>query len=169
MTMDAISEQRLAVVHPLLADKTRAMAADLAAKGIIIRVVQGLRTIAEQNAMYAQGRTEPGEKVTNAIGGYSWHNFGLAVDCIPGLRGDDPWQPNWDPKHPDFAAMIAAGEAQKLVSGSTWKSMPDEPHFQLAGIPVSPTDATRDLIMHGGMEAVWASVPNEAKTEVSQA
>lgn len=157
--MDAISEERLQQVHPMLADKTRAMAAALEQQGIIIRVVQGLRTIQQQNALYAEGRTTPGEKVTNAIGGYSWHNFGLAVDCIPGIRGEDPWQPNWDARHPDFAAMIAAGEAQGLVSGSSWKSMPDEPHFQLAGIPVSPTDETRDVIMQSGMEAVWATVP----------
>lgn len=163
--MDAISETRLSQVHPLLADKTRAMAVALESRGITIRVVQGLRTIQEQNAMYAQGRTEPGEKVTNAIGGYSWHNFGLAVDCIPGIRGEITWEPNWDPKHPDFAAMIAAGEAQGLVSGSTWKTMPDEPHFQLAGIPVSPNDATRSLITQHGMEAVWASVPNPTEVQ----
>jgi peptidoglycan L-alanyl-D-glutamate endopeptidase CwlK len=139
--MDAISETRLALVHPLLADKVRAMADALAAQGIVIRVVQGLRTFAEQNRLYNQGRTTPGEKVTNAIAGQSWHNYGFAVDCIPGLRGDDAWAPNWDAEHPDFQAMIEAGIAQGLVSGAKWIHMPDKPHFQLAGIPVSPDAA----------------------------
>lgn len=130
------------------------MAVELAAKGIVIRVVQGLRTAAEQDALYAEGRTEPGKIVTNARGGWSNHNFGLAVDLIPGLRGDDSWQPNWNAQHPDYKTMIAAGEAQGLVSGSTWAHMPDYPHFQLAGIPVTPSDAMRADLVHG-LPFIW--------------
>jgi peptidoglycan L-alanyl-D-glutamate endopeptidase CwlK len=154
--MDNVSEARLALVHPVLALKVRAMAGELAAKGIYIRVVQGLRTKAEQDALYAQGRTtgKPGAHVTNARGGYSNHNFGMAVDCVPGVRGDDTWTPNWNAKHPDYRAMIAAGEAQGLVSGSRWVSMPDEPHFQLAGVPVTPTDAMRTVLAEG-LPQVW--------------
>jgi len=152
--MDAISETRLALVHPVLAQKVRAMAEVLASSGIYIRVVQGLRTAAEQDALYAEGRTAPGSIVTNARGGYSNHNYGMAVDCIPGLRGDDPWAPNWNAAHPDYKAMIAAGEAQGLVSGSTWIHMPDEPHFQLAGIPVTPTDQMRTDLAYG-LKFVW--------------
>lgn len=153
--MDIISEQRLSQVHPLLAAKTRAMAGSLIEAGIEIRVVQGLRTIAEQNALYAQGRTAPGSKVTNALGGHSWHNFGLAVDCVPGVRGAAKWTPNWIAKDPDFAAMIQAGESQGLVSGANWTSMPDQPHFQLKGIPVSPDDAARAAIAEYGLSGFW--------------
>jgi peptidoglycan L-alanyl-D-glutamate endopeptidase CwlK len=153
--MDVISEQRLSLVHPVLAEKVRAMAGSLIESGIEIRVVQGLRTIAEQNALYAQGRTAPGAKVTNALGGHSWHNFGVAVDCVPGIRGEAKWTPNWNPLHPDFAAMIAAGEAQGLVSGAHWKTMPDEPHFQLAGIAVSPDDAARICIADYALSGFW--------------
>ena len=48
--------------------------------GCEIKVTQTLRSIAYQNELYAQGRTKPGNKVTNAIGGSSMHNYGLAVD-----------------------------------------------------------------------------------------
>ncbi|WP_206781644.1 M15 family metallopeptidase [Priestia endophytica] len=48
--------------------------------GINIAVTQGLRTFAEQNALYEQGRTKPGKIVTNARGGQSIHNYGLAFD-----------------------------------------------------------------------------------------
>ena len=41
-----------------------------------------LRTFAEQDALYAQGRTKKGAKVTNAKGGQSYHNYGLAVDIV---------------------------------------------------------------------------------------
>ena len=165
--MDAVSEIRLRQVHPTLAAKTRAMAEALAGKGIIIRVVQGLRTVQEQNALYAQGRTAPGNKVTNAKGGWSWHNFGLAVDCIPGLRGGSTvWEPNWNADHPDFEAMIAEGVAQGLVSGAHWVTMPDKPHFQLAGIPVSPTDPVRTMLAERGMPAVWNTISPLEKEQV---
>ena len=41
-----------------------------------------LRTFAEQNALYAQGRTKPGPIVTNAQAGQSYHNYGLALDIV---------------------------------------------------------------------------------------
>ena len=53
------------------------------ASGNPVRVTQGLRTYAEQDALYAQGRTTPGPIVTNARGGQSYHNFGLAIDVAP--------------------------------------------------------------------------------------
>lgn len=133
------------------------MYTSLMTNGIEIRVVQGLRTVEQQNALYAEGRTAPGAKVTNAQGGHSWHNFGLAVDCVPGIRGANRWTPNWNARDADFAAMIAAGEAQGLVSGAKWVSMPDEPHFQLAGIPVSPDDAARTILASHGVNGFWAA------------
>lgn len=52
-----------------------------AQRGITLVITQSNRTNAEQDALYARGRngdTRP--KVTNAQGGESWHNYGLAVD-----------------------------------------------------------------------------------------
>lgn len=47
---------------------------------IRLRIVQGYRTIDEQKALYAQGRSTSGPKVTWVDGGYSYHNYGLAID-----------------------------------------------------------------------------------------
>jgi len=57
---------------------------------ITIRIVQGLRSFAQQDALYAIGRTVKGNNaspshpmgdvVTNAPGGESNHNYGLAAD-----------------------------------------------------------------------------------------
>jgi peptidoglycan L-alanyl-D-glutamate endopeptidase CwlK len=70
--MDQRSEAVLAKVNPVLADKVRAAAATLEAAGTYLLVVSGLRTAAEQNALYAQGRNgAPGHIVTNAKAGYS--------------------------------------------------------------------------------------------------
>lgn len=50
---------------------------------VTIRIVQGLRTFAEQDALYAIGRTKPGTIVTRSPAGSSYHNYGLAVDIAP--------------------------------------------------------------------------------------
>jgi surface antigen len=39
-----------------------------------------VRTVDEQDELYAKGRTAPGDIVTYVRGGDSWHNYGLAVD-----------------------------------------------------------------------------------------
>lgn len=156
--MDAISEARLNLVHPRLADRVRRMAYMLEQEKIVIRVVQGLRSWAEQDALYAQGRTVPGQRVTNCKGGYSYHNFGLAVDCVPDSLWDDgKFIPDWDASHPSWKRMIAIGESLGLESGAGWRTFPDAPHFQLTGrFPVSsPTDEVRQIFRDGGMKAVW--------------
>lgn len=154
--MDQISEQRIAQVHPALAALIAKLDSELTVKGIQVRVVQGLRTFAEQDALYAEGRTKPGRIVTNARGGYSAHNFGYAVDLIPGVRGKDPWEPNWNAEHPDFTEMVNAGVALGLVSGSRWTSIKDEPHFQLAGMPVTPTEEMREYLKANTLQEFWA-------------
>jgi peptidoglycan L-alanyl-D-glutamate endopeptidase CwlK len=58
----------------------RALVLKAAAAGITIKVISGLRTFEKQNDLYEQGRSKPGRIVTNARGGYSNHNFGIAFD-----------------------------------------------------------------------------------------
>lgn len=125
-TGDAISDQRIAALHP----EVRAAAAQFVNRaaqelGIQLRVTQGMRTYAEQDALYAQGRTAPGEVVTNARGGQSYHNFGVAFDVVE-VRPDG--SVNWDT---DWAALGALGESMGLEWGGNWTSIVDRPHFQL--------------------------------------
>lgn len=151
--MDPISEDRLAEVHPLLAARVRSMDEMLVGENIVIRVTQGLRTWAEQAALYAQGRTVPGKVVTDARPGYSWHNFGLAVDVAP----FDGGIPDWNVDHPAWKRIVSVGESVGMVSGSEWRTFPDWPHFQMTGqLPVTPDDAVRIAYQNGGIAAVWA-------------
>lgn len=160
--LDQISQIRLAVVHPSLAKIIATLDVALEVQGIQFRVVQGLRTLAEQAGLFAQGRTAPGHVVTYAGPGDSWHNYGVAVDLIPGLRDESgqaelPWEPNWEPQSPDFQAMIQAGIGLGLESGSSWSvARRDYPHFQLAGLPIAePTAEMKDCLLHQGLEKFW--------------
>jgi peptidoglycan L-alanyl-D-glutamate endopeptidase CwlK len=139
---------------PQFAAKVRAMSDALLAKGIYIRVTAGYRNFQEQNDLFAQR-----PKVTNAPGGYSAHNFGLAVDCAPSLdAAGTPFAPDWDGKDAHYAAMVAAGEAEGLNCGANWHGFVDEPHFQWAGIPTTPGDDMRADYYSGGLQLVWSKV-----------
>jgi peptidoglycan LD-endopeptidase CwlK len=136
--MDARSEAALATVDPTLANAVRAAATKLEEAGTYLLVVSGLRTAAEQNALYAQGRTTPGHIVTNAKAGQSMHNYGLAVDVVPYLSGQTGAL-NWNPGTGQYAAMVAALKSEGLSWGGDWVTFKDEDHFQLSTLPVKPT------------------------------
>lgn len=156
--MDSISEARLQLVCPQLAMKIKNMISMLESENIEIRVTQGMRTWDEQQQLYDQGRTTPGKIVTNAKPGYSYHNFGLAVDLVPSVNGiDQKYVPDWNGSHPAWKRMIAVGQTVGLTEGALWRTFPDEPHFQLNGfLPVTPDDSVRQLYKDQGVDAVWA-------------
>lgn len=103
----------------------RALVQKAAANGIQIKVLSGLRSYAEQDALYAQGRTASGNVVTNARGGYSNHNFGIAFD-VGVFEGN-----RYLTSSPKYKAVGALGMDLGLEWGGSWKSIVDEPHFQL--------------------------------------
>jgi peptidoglycan LD-endopeptidase CwlK len=160
MPMDQRSEAQLAMVCPDLATLVRNAAEILAAQGTFLLVVSGLRTAAEQDALYAKGRTTPGPVVTKAKAGFSMHNYGLAVDVVPYLSGQTGAL-NWTVSTPQFQAMAAALKAQGLVWGGDWKSFPDYPHFQMPRLPATPTTAMRTDYGAGDtadLSAIWTKV-----------
>jgi peptidoglycan L-alanyl-D-glutamate endopeptidase CwlK len=76
--VDPRSEKTISTLLPEVQSYARTLVHKAAANGITIKIISSLRTYDEQNALYVQGRTAPGNKVTNARGGYSNHNFGIA-------------------------------------------------------------------------------------------
>lgn len=119
-TVDARSEKNIATLHPKVQPYARALIQKAAAKGWKFIITSGLRTYAEQDALYAKR-----PKVTNARGGYSNHNFGLAFD-VTLFSGS---QPVWE--SPLYKALGALGQDLGLEWGGSWTSIKDEPHFQL--------------------------------------
>src|SRR5438552_18629807 len=82
----AVSERRLANVHPGLASPGRAMLEGCAPAGLAIMVTEGLRTGAEQGALYARGRTVPpiGKlyRVTRVKSGQRFREFGPSIGIV---------------------------------------------------------------------------------------
>lgn len=133
---DKISVERCALLHPKLQQRARKLFALMEERGLSPRIVQGLRTIAEQDALYAQGRTKPGNIVTNSKGGQSWHNYACAFDLAFLLPGGNV----------DFVVSKEIGDLGAscgLEWGGNWASFSDKPHFQLQGLPSNPKSWTK--------------------------
>ncbi len=128
-TFDLRSEINIATLLPVAQAAARRFMAEaipaMAAKGVGIQIICGTRSYQQQDALYAQGRTAPGLKVTNAPGGYSNHNFGIAWD-IGLFRGKVYLEDS-----PLYLECAAIGRYQGLDCGAYWDSITDEPHYNL--------------------------------------
>jgi peptidoglycan L-alanyl-D-glutamate endopeptidase CwlK len=156
--MDGLVKINLGLLYPPFAAKILELQTACAQRGAHFYMTQGLRTMDEQAALYAQGRTKPGNRVTNAKPGSSLHNFGIAVDFTldadltkPGL------QPDWQEAH--YAMLGEEARKLGLVWGGDWHSIKDNPHVEwnLAAINLKLADIQK-LEADGGLDAVWAAL-----------
>ena len=135
--MDKYTKQRIEKLHPTVREEVTKVLeeCDNALAGRAkIRVTQGLRTFEEQDALYAQGRTKPGKKVTNAKAGQSIHNYGFAVDIcliIDGKEASWDTKKDWDnDKIADWHECVKIFAKHGWEWGGNWKTFKDMPHFE---------------------------------------
>ena len=142
-TLDPISLARIETLHPKLRAEMRTIFEEIARAltgKAICRLSYTLRTFAEQDALYAQGRNgKKGPVVTNARGGQSYHNYGLAVDIVllkdkdgNGTFESASWETNVDfdgDGKADWREIVAIFKRYGWEWGGDWK-FTDMPHFQ---------------------------------------
>lgn len=126
MPVDERSERNIQTLNPKVQPLARSLIETATAGGIHVKVISGHRSYEEQNKLYAQGRTRPGQIVTKARGGFSNHNFATAFDV--GIFSADGKQ--YFGESPDYQKVGALGRSLGLEWGGDWKDFPDEPHFQ---------------------------------------
>ncbi len=119
----------LRLLHPKLLALQNALTLACYKEGISYVVTQTVRTIDEQNALYAQGRTKPGKIVTYAKGGQSMHNYGGAFDICPVINGVLQWE-----RHDLFDRIGALGKSLGMEWGGDWTGFVDKPHFEIKAI-----------------------------------
>lgn len=133
VNLDPRSEKNIKTLNPKIQDVFRNFLLEIkieAAKyGCEYKFICGTRTIAEQNALYAKGRTAPGSVVTKVRGGYSRHNFGIAADGA--VFKDGKYLDSSDPSLATKIHKIAGRIAKKynLKWGGDWR-WKDYPHFE---------------------------------------
>ena len=141
--MDKVSLERLQLMHPKVRQKAiddYLAANKLLGKGVRLRITYSVRTFNEQAALYAQGRTKPGKKVTNANAGQSIHNYGLAFDIVIlyDKNGDGNFEEaSYDLKRDgdkngksDWRTVIDYLISKGWFWGGNFKTLFDAPHFQ---------------------------------------
>ena len=149
--VDARSEKVIATLLPPVQKLARALVQKAADNGIRIKILSGLRTYEEQDALYAQGRTTPGNIVTKAKGGYSNHNFGIAFD-VGVFEGS-----TYLTDSPKYKAVGVLGTELGLEWGGNWKTITDQPHFQLR--PVWATEMNEKQMLAELRNRVSTGVP----------
>jgi len=145
-----MASRRLEDLHPVTREKTKAFLQKAKEKGIDVLIYCTYRSPEEQEVLYMQGRLEEfgitleelnekriklglwkltekeaKRKVTNAKPWQSFHQYGLAFDCVP-LQGG---KPDWD----NFEAYAVLGEIAKEVGlewAGSWERFRELPHFQ---------------------------------------
>ncbi len=137
--MDAISIERIKKAHPSIREKLLKDYTDANNKlgpGARLRLAYVLRTNAEQDILYNKR-----PKVTNAKGGQSIHNYGLAFDIVMlydndgnGTFEEASWSMIKDfdkDSIADWKEVTDLFKSRGWEWGGDWKSFKDNPHFQL--------------------------------------
>jgi peptidoglycan LD-endopeptidase CwlK len=145
-----VSSRKITDCHPVLQPLVQQFLSNCMRAGLDVLITCTWRSNAEQDALYAQGRTKPGARVTNARAGQSAHNFmlnglpaSLAIDVVPlrngkpvwGLSGDGVDENPADDERDDlelWQKVRKAAEDAGLVSASRWTSFKEWPHFELS-------------------------------------
>ena len=155
MPADLLMRLNLDLLYPPFLEALLEVLASCRKQGTDYWATRGFATYGEQMALWAQGRTQPGPRVTNAKGGQSYHNFGLAVDLCPdALQMVPKLQPDWRPEA--FELLGSEAFAQGLEWGGRWKS-PDRPHVQWA-LPAGGLDEVRRAFEADGLPGAWRVV-----------
>jgi len=139
---DSISIARVNSLHPKIRQEVHDLIEKAESKmpGVAVRIVQGYRTFAEQDALYAQGRTKPGNIVTNSKAGQSYHNYGLAIDfaLLSDKDNNGTYETmSWDTLkdfdkdgESDWMEVVNVFEEAGYTWGGRFHSIKDQPHFE---------------------------------------
>jgi peptidoglycan L-alanyl-D-glutamate endopeptidase CwlK len=123
-----INSRKVEDLHPKVADLCRKFINACDKEGINVLITSTYRDHESQDALYAQGRTTPGRKVTNARAGSSWHNWRCAFDFVPIVNGKAMWD-----DHRTFMRCGEIAESVGLEWGGRWTKFTDMPHCQWTG------------------------------------
>lgn len=130
-TLDPRSEDNLQTLIPSVQKSVRQWMTErvlpwMKQNGTEVKLICGTRTINEQNELYAKGRTTAGAKVTNAKGGSSFHNYGIAFDI--GIFRNGKYQTSDDLY---IKLVNDCGCPEGMINGGSWKKFKDYPHYQV--------------------------------------
>jgi hypothetical protein len=113
----------LNALHPYFRDQITELIKQCEAKGITLAVVETYRTPSKQNEYRSMGK-----KYTRSSGGYSKHQYGLAVDVVPIVDDKAEWH-----NTALWKKVGTVGERLGLRWGGRWRNPYDPGHFEWTG------------------------------------
>ncbi len=154
--------REMTMCHPRLQILAQKLVEECARQGLAVKIGESFRSVKEQDALYAQGRTKPGAVVTNAKGSSysSMHQWGVAFDFY---RGDQKGAYNEEGNF--FEKVGAVGKSLGLEWGGDWKSIIDRPHLQLPDWGSTPSGLKSRYKTYERFRKTWEPLPGAPKTE----
>lgn len=134
--MDKITLDRIELIHPKIKFEVVELYKEICnalKNDVICRFTHTFRSIDEQNALYKKGRSIKGQIVTNAKGGQSYHNYGLAIDICLIVNGKATWERGQDfdkDGQPDFMEVVGLFKKYGWSWGGDFRTFKDFPHFE---------------------------------------
>ncbi|PKR84538.1 peptidase M15 [Heyndrickxia camelliae] len=122
-------------LNPIVKERTNQLVEQAAKKGITVVITDGFRSAADQDQLYKKGRTVSGNIVTNAKGGESYHNYGLAIDfALKTTAGKVIWDMQYDGNKngkSDWYEVVDLAKNLGFTWGGDWTKFKDYPHLQM--------------------------------------
>lgn len=131
------------LLHPELQEIATEFVEQCKSAGLNVKITDTMRTKAEQDALYAQGRTATGSIVTNVAYPNSAHNWGVAFDICRNEKGRE-----YDDSDGFFGKCGEIGKKLGLFWGGDFKSFTDKPHFEMPKF--MPDNSTKWLKVNYG-------------------
>ncbi len=151
-------------LHPRLQTKVEELKALCAKEGLAIGIGECFRSVAEQDALYAQGRTTAGNIVTNAKGSSysSQHQWGIAVDFFKNVKGHE---------YDDAAFFSRVGALAKSIGlgwGGDWTGFVDRPHLYLPDWGSTASKLKEQYGTFENFKKTWTQSSETPKQEAAQ-
>lgn len=108
-------------------------------QGLKVLVTETYRSQARQSYLYEQGRTRPGQIVTQ-VKKVGYHNTGNAWDICQNIKGKE---------YSDDSFFEKCGKIAKLLGiewGGYWTGFVDKPHFQISNNWTPPKNKTEPTV-----------------------
>ena len=151
-------------LHPALQRGARELISRMSTLNLPVGISSTYRSREFQDYLFEQGRTRPGQIVTNARGGQSIHNYRLAFDIFKNIRGQE---------FSDASFFDTAGRIWQEMGGiwgGSWRNFPDRPHFEYTGT-LTLLDLQRGLTLPQNHKMPWENqiiieIENEEEQEM---
>ena len=122
-------------LHPVVEERKNILIKEASLININVIITEEFRSFEAQNQLYEQGRTTGGNIVTNARGGESYHNYGLAIDyALKNDANEVIWNVQYDGNDNGKSDWFEVADIAKELGfdwGGDFRNFKDYPHLQM--------------------------------------